>query len=93
MAAPKGKKIVPVVDNKGKKAMDSLTIEYTLKPPMPGYPKEKERQVILEENLKRMGCEELWNFPWRYFDKQMLNKMVAWQSTLFLDSIRGRPEK
>jgi hypothetical protein len=35
MAAAKGKKTVPTGDKKGKKPMDSLTIEHTLKPPTP----------------------------------------------------------
>jgi hypothetical protein len=60
MGAPKGKKTVPVTDKKGKKQMSFLTIEHVLRPPTPGYPQEKERQVILEENLKKMGCGKLW---------------------------------
>jgi hypothetical protein len=89
MAAPKGKKTVPVVDKKGKKVMDSIPIEHTLKPPVPGYPEERERRVILEDNLKKMGFGKLWNLPWRYADEQMLKEVVAQQSTAFPDSIRG----
>jgi hypothetical protein len=61
MAALMGKKTVPVTDKKGNKSMISLTIEHVLRPPMPGYPEEKERRVILEENLKKMGCGKLWD--------------------------------
>jgi hypothetical protein len=93
MAAPKGKKTVPVTDKKGKKQMSSLTIKHVLRPPMPGYPEEKERRVILEENLKKMGCGKLWDLPWRYFDEQMLKEVVAQRSTMFPDSIRAKPEE
>jgi hypothetical protein len=70
MAAPKGKKTVPVTDKKRKKPMSSLTIEHILRPPTPGY-LDKERWVIMEENLKKMGCGKLWDLPWRYFDEQI----------------------
>jgi hypothetical protein len=73
MAAPKGKKPVPVTDKKGKKPMSSLIIEHVLQS-TPGYPDNKERQVILQENLKKMGCGMLWNLPWRYSDEQMLKE-------------------
>jgi hypothetical protein len=93
MAAPKGKKTMPVMDKKGKKAMSSLTIEHVLRPPTPGYPKKKERRVILEENLKKMGCGKLWDLLWRYSDEQMLKEVMAQRSTIFPDSIRGKPKK
>jgi hypothetical protein len=63
MAAPKGKKTVPVTDKKGKKPMSFLIIKHILRPPTPGYQDEKERWVILEENLKKMGCGKLWDLP------------------------------
>jgi hypothetical protein len=84
---------VPVTNKKGKKLMSSLTIEHVLRPPTPGYPEEKERRVILEENLKKMGCGKLWDLPWRYSDEQMLKEVVSQRSTTFPDSIREKPEK
>jgi hypothetical protein len=75
MVAPEGKKTMPVM--KRKKPMSSLTIEHVLQPPTPGYPDKKERRVILEENLKKMGCGKLWDLPWRYSDEQMLTEDVA----------------
>jgi hypothetical protein len=77
MAAQKGKKAVPVTDKKGKKPVNSLIIEHVLRPPTPGYPDDKERQAILQENLKKMGCGMLWDLPLRYSDEQMLKEVVA----------------
>jgi hypothetical protein len=93
MAAPKGKKAVPVTDKKGKKPMSSVIIEHVLQPPTLGYPNNKERQVILQENLKKMGCGMLWNLPWRYSDEQMLKEVVAQRSTSFPQSIRAKPDE
>jgi hypothetical protein len=93
MVALKGKKTVPVTDKKGKKPMSSLTIEHVLRPPTPWYLEDKERRVMLEENLKKMGCGKLWDLPWRYSDKQMLKEVVAQRSTTFPDSIRAKPEE
>jgi hypothetical protein len=90
MAAQKGEKTVPVMDKKGKKPASSPIIEHILRPPTPGYPEDKERRVILEENLKRMGCGMLWNLLWRYADEKMLKEVIAQRSTSFLSSIRAK---
>jgi hypothetical protein len=92
MEAQKGNKAVPVTDKKGKKLVSSSIIENILQPPTPGYPEDKERRVILQENVKKMGCKILWDLPWRYFDEQMLKEVVAQQSTSFLSSIRAKPD-
>jgi hypothetical protein len=83
---------MPVMDKKGKKPANSPIIEHVLRPPTLGYPKDKERQVILEENLKRMGCGMLWDLLWRYADEKMLKEVIAQRSTSFPSSIWAKTD-
>jgi hypothetical protein len=44
MAAQKGKKTVPIMDQKGKKAASSSITEHISQPPTSDYPEDKERR-------------------------------------------------
>jgi hypothetical protein len=91
MAAQRTKTLL-VGDRKGKKPANSPIMEHILRCPTPGYPKNKERQEILKENLKRMGCAMLWDLPWRYTDEKILKEVVAQRSTSFPATIRAKPD-
>jgi hypothetical protein len=93
MVVAKGKKMVIVGDKKSKEAVDFTPIDHQSKPPTPGYPGEKDRQDILEANLRKIGCGKLWDLPWRYSDDFMVNEVALQQLVMWPDTIRGRSEK